>query len=103
MSPVARGCCDLTLLRGKCSLSAQQGRATVDKVRAAGQELGDSAELVGIEPVQQRGGVFSYWVEHVLDVSNPLRHRVEDLLPPVVRVRFTNVGIRPAPAARLRR
>src|SRR5260370_6044899 len=33
---------------GNC-FSAQQGRMTVDKVRGASQELGDSGELVGIE------------------------------------------------------
>jgi hypothetical protein len=43
---------------GEC-LSAQQGRMTVDKIRAASQELGDSAELVAIEMLQQRGYVFS--------------------------------------------
>src|SRR6266852_4112410 len=48
--------------------SAQQRRMTVDKVRGARQELGDSGELVGIEIFQQDGYVFSQWVNHVLDV-----------------------------------
>lgn len=70
-------------------MSAQQGHVTVGEIRAVSQELGDSGELVGVETLEQRGNVFSYWVEHALDVSHPLRCWVEDLLTPVVPVRFT--------------
>lgn len=62
---------------------------TVGKVRAAYQELGNSGELVGVETLQQRGHVFTYWVEHILDVSHSLQCWVEDLLTPIVRIRFT--------------
>ena len=43
---------------GNC-FSAQQGRMTIDKVRGASQELGDSGKLVGIEILQQGSYVFS--------------------------------------------
>src|SRR6266545_4386606 len=56
---------------GSC-MSAQQGGVTVGKVGAAGEELGDRVELVGIETLQQRGHIFSYRVEDVLYVSHPL-------------------------------
>src|SRR5260370_38027852 len=67
---------------------------TVDKVCGASQELGDSGELVSIEILQKSGHVFSQWVDHVLDVR-PLQCQVEDLLTPVVRVRFTTQVSRP--------
>jgi nucleotide-binding universal stress UspA family protein len=63
----------------------------VDKFRAASQEFGDRGKLVGIEPVQQRGRVLSYWSEQVPEVSHPLRRWVEDQLTPVVRVRVTEI------------
>ena len=62
---------------------------TVGNVRAASQELGDGGELVTIEILQQRGHISSYGIERVMDVSHPLERWVEDLLTPVVRVRFT--------------
>src|ERR1700674_4091909 len=67
-------------VRGLCSrLGAQQGDVTVGEVRAARQELRDRGELVGIETLQQRGHIFSYGAEHVLDVSHPVEHWGEDL------------------------
>jgi hypothetical protein len=70
-------------------LSAQQNRVAVSEVRAAGQELGDCGELMRIETLEQCGRVFSYRVEHVLDVSQPIRRWEKGLLTPVVPVRFT--------------
>lgn len=61
---------------------------TVDKVRGPSQELGDGGELMGIEILQQSGHVFSQWGDHVVDVRL-LQCYVEDLLAPIVRVRFT--------------
>src|SRR6266700_1508941 len=75
-------------MRGRECLSAQQGRMTVDKVRGASQELGDSGELVGIEILQNSSYVFSQWVYHVLDVRQ-LLCQLEDLFAAIVWVRFT--------------
>src|SRR6266849_5232357 len=88
--PIGRGClCSPAGLarRAEC-LRAQQSHVTVSKVRTSRKELGDCAELMGIETFQQRSHIFSYWLEHGVDVSHPLPCWVEDLLTPVVRVRF---------------
>src|ERR1700730_19118775 len=61
LAPVARGCSSgygTPAHVGNC-FSAQQRRMTVEKVRGASQELGDSRELIGIETLQHGGYVFS--------------------------------------------
>jgi hypothetical protein len=68
---------------------------TVCQIRTARQELGNRGELLGIKTLQQRGHIVSYGAEHVLDLSHPLEHRVEDPLTPVVWVRLTPQISRP--------
>ena len=69
-------------------MSAQQGRMAVDKVRTASQELSDRGKLVLVEMFQHRSDVFSQWVDHVLNVR-PIQCQMENLLTPIVPVRFT--------------
>src|SRR3981081_2451661 len=89
-------CCDRFIAcrpgsqaRDVACLSAQQGHVTVGHVRDASQEVGDSDELAGIENLQQRPYLLSHGLEDVLDVPYPLERWVEDLLTPVVWIRFT--------------
>jgi hypothetical protein len=61
---------------------------SISQVRALDEELGDSGELMSIKLFQQHRHILSYWIEHVLDVSNPLECWREDLFTPIVWMGF---------------